>query len=74
MKRFNKVKIEILHYDKSIVAMVFNKVLLPESRLHHSLVKTRLDMIAKVLRWAQKYINLEEEFKAKQLRKVVSLY
>lgn len=40
MKRFNEVKIKVLYYDESITTMVFCKGLLPERKLHHSLVKT----------------------------------
>lgn len=65
VKRFNEVKIEILYCDKSIATMAFDKGLLPESRLHHSLVKTQPDTMAEVFRRAQKYINLKEELEAK---------
>lgn len=40
VKRFNEVKIKVLHCNESIAAMTFFKGLLPESKLHYSLVKT----------------------------------
>lgn len=53
--------------------MVFYKGLLPDNKLHHSLVKIQLDIMAEVLRRKQKYINLEEELEAQWLRKIVNL-
>lgn len=67
MKRCNEVKIDVLHYDESITVMTFCKGLLPESKLHQSLVKTRSNTMAEVLSRTQKYINLEAE----QLRKII---
>lgn len=72
MKRFNEVKIKMLHCDESVVAIVFYKGLLPKSKLYHSLVKFRPKTMAEVLRHAQKYINLEEELKVKQLKKMTN--
>lgn len=50
VKRFNKVKIEVLHCNESIVAMAFCKGLLFKSRLPRSLMKIQLDTMAKVLK------------------------
>lgn len=74
VKGFNKVKIEVLHCDESIAVVAFCKGLLPKSRLHHSLVKIQPNMMVEVLKQAQKYINLEEELEAEQLRKVAISY
>lgn len=49
VKRFNEVKIKVIHYDESMVAMVFCKGLLFDSKLYHSLVKTRLRLWQKYL-------------------------
>lgn len=72
VKRFNKIKIEVLYCDESIAAMVFYKGLVVERKIHCTLVKTKLDTMAKVLRWAQKYINLEEELEVEQMRKTTN--
>lgn len=69
MKMFNKVKIEVLYCDKSVVVMAFYKDLLSDNKSHHFLVKTRPEIMAEVHKGAYKYINLEEELDAGWLRK-----
>lgn len=62
----------MLHCDEYIAAMTFCKGQLPESKLHHSLIKTQSNTMAKVPRRAQKYINLEEKLEARWLRKIAN--
>lgn len=52
LKRLNEIKIEVLHCDKAVVAMAFCKDLLPNSKLYHSIVKTRLETMEEVLKQA----------------------
>lgn len=46
MKRFNEVKIEVLHRYESIMVMVFYKGLLAKSKLYHS-----LKVLAEIREW-----------------------
>lgn len=72
MKIFNEVKIEVLYYEKSVITMAFYKGLLPKSKLYHSLVKTKLETMAEVLKHTQKYIDVKQELEAKRLKKTTN--